>query len=287
MNLPDEFAFNKLNREHVDKLIEWADEEGWNPGPYDAEVYWETDPDGFYGFFIKDELIAGGSIISYDGEFGFMGFFIVKPEYRSEGIGRKLWYLRRDTLLKRLNNGASIGMDGVIGMQQFYNRGGFEIAFRDLRYQGIGKEFAIDQNISSIEKNDFEEVLKYDKICFGVNRPKFMLNWLKMPEVQCFKYVNKNILKGFAVLRKANKGYKICPLFADTPEIAEELFKACSTSAKDDFFYLDIPILNEAARDLVMKHKMKYVFECARMYYGSPPNVPVDKIFGITTFELG
>lgn len=283
----NDFSFVKLTREQVDTLIKWADEEGWNPGPYDAEVYWLTDPDGFYGFFNKDEIIAGGSIISYNGEFGFMGFFIVKQEYRSNGIGKKLWYLRRDTLIKRLIDGASIGMDGVVDMQPFYNRGGFEIAFRDLRYEGIGKEYSIDKNISSIERSDYDKVLEYDKICFGFNRPQFMINWMQMPEVKTFKYVKDDELKGFAILRKANKGYKICPLFADSPEIAEELFKACSSAAKDDYFYLDIPIINEAARDLVKKYKMEYVFECARMYYGTLPDVPVNKVFGITTFELG
>lgn len=287
MKQPDEFNFVKLNRKHVNTLIKWADEEGWNPGPYDAEVYWQTDPDGFYGFFDNDKLVAGGSIISYNGEFGFMGFFIVKPQYRSKGIGRNLWYLRRDTLLKRLKEGASIGMDGVVDMQPFYNKGGFEIAFRDLRYEGIGKEDTINKNISSIEEKDYEKVLAYDKMCFGFSRPQFMLNWLKMPEVKTFKYVEDNKLKGFSVLRKANKGYKICPLFADTPQIAEELFKACSSSAKNEPFYLDIPIVNEAAKKLVDKYKMEYVFECARMYYGNPPNVDVNKIFGITTFELG
>lgn len=283
----DELNFVKLNRAHVDTLIKWADEEGWNPGSYDAEVYWQTDPDGFYGFFDNNELIAGGSIISYNSEFGFMGFFIVKPEYRSNGIGKKLWYLRRDTLLKRLNAGASIGMDGVVDMQPFYNRGGFQIAFRDLRYEGEGKNFAINKNISPITNNDYDKILEYDKMCFGFERPQFMLNWLKMPEVKTFKYVEDNALKGFAVLRKANKGYKICPLFADTPRIAEELYKACSSAVKGDFIYLDIPNVNEAAKELVRKHKMEYVFECARMYYGTPPDVPVNKIFGITTFELG
>jgi len=287
MKQPDQFNFVKLTREHVDTLIKWADEEGWNPGPYDAEVYWQTDPDSFYGFFDNNEMVAGGSIVSYNNEFGFMGFFIVKPEYRSKGIGKKLWYLRRDTLLKRINSGASIGMDGVVDMQPFYNRGGFKIAFRDLRYEGMGKEYLIDKNIFPIEENDYDKILNYDRVCFGFSRPQFMLNWLKMPEVKAFKYIEDYKLKGFAVLRKANKGYKICPLFADTQQIAEELFKACSSAAKDEPFYLDIPIINVEAKQLVDKYNMEYVFECARMYYGNPPDVPVNKIFGITTFELG
>ena len=137
----DELKFQKLDLDGVKTLVSWAEEEGWNPGPYDADVYFATDPDGFYGYFYNDTLIGGGSIVSYNKEFGFMGFFIVKPEYRSNGIGRKLWYQRRDTLLSRLNKGASIGMDGVIAMQPFYRKGGFEILFRDERYEKIGMEF--------------------------------------------------------------------------------------------------------------------------------------------------
>ena len=55
-------------------------------------------------------------------------------------MGSKLWYKRRDALLARLNEGASIGMDGVVDMQPFYEKGGFQIAFRDERHEKIGEE---------------------------------------------------------------------------------------------------------------------------------------------------
>jgi GNAT superfamily N-acetyltransferase len=89
--------------------------------------------------------IPGGAIISYGGAFGFTGFFIVTPACRGRGIGRKLWYLRRDTLLKRLHPGAAIGMDGVVAMQPFYNRGGFALSFRDLRYEGFGTSLPMEK----------------------------------------------------------------------------------------------------------------------------------------------
>ena len=143
INLKD-LKFQKLNFEGLKILVSWAGEEGWNPGIYDADVFWQTDPEGFYGYYHDGNLIAGGSIVSYGRLFGFMGFFIVKPEYRSLGIGRKLWYERRDTLLSRLNKGASIGMDGVIAMQPFYKKGGFKIAFRDERHEKTGEKFEVD-----------------------------------------------------------------------------------------------------------------------------------------------
>jgi len=279
--------FQKLDLDGLKILVSWAKEEGWNPGPYDADIFWATDPDGFYGYFQNGELIAGGSIVSYDGTFGFMGFFIVKPEYRASGIGRKLWYQRRDTLLSRLKTGAPIGMDGVIAMQPFYHKGGFEIAFRDERHEREGALFQIDNSISPIEEKDFAVVLEYDKQCFCFSRPQFMKPWLTQPQAKTFKFTENGALKGFAVLRKADKGYKICPLFADNAIIAEELYKACLNAAIGEPVYIDIPVINPGAVALVKKYEATYVFECARMYFGKAPDNRMEKVFGITTFELG
>ena len=35
------------------------------------------------------------------------------------------------------------------------------------------------------------------------------------------------------------------------------------------------------------KYATDYVFGCARMYYGNPPDININKVFCITTFELG
>mgnify|MGYP002636448330 CR=1 FL=1 len=171
----DDLVFKKLDYKGLQTLVLWAETEGWNPGPHDAEVYWAADPDGYYGYFYQDILIGGGSIVSFGGEFGFMGFFIVRPEYRSLGIGRKLWYQRRNMLISRLTIGASIGMDGVIAMQDFYSKGGFEIAFRDERHEKIGESFSISNNVTGIEEADIEEILIYDSINFGFSRPQFII----------------------------------------------------------------------------------------------------------------
>jgi len=287
MSTTNNLEFKKLNFEQLNTLIAWAEYEGWNPGPYDSQAYWECDPDGFYGYFQDEELIAGGSLVSYDNEFGFMGFFIVKPEYRGKGIGAELWIQRRNTLLSRLNSGASIGMDGVIAMQPFYKKGGFEIAFKDIRYEKIGSAFEVCQNISSIDESDIDSILAYDKLCFGFSRQEFMLAWLKLPLSKTFKYVESGVLKGFSVLRKANTGYKICPLFAENDEVAKKLYEACLNSVVGEKVYLDIPTINQGALDLAKEYEARYVFECARMYYNKAPNIEINKVYGITTFELG
>ena len=92
-------------------------------------------PTAFIAADLDGRLIGGGAITAYDGEFGFMGFFIVRPEFRGKGLGNAIWHARRERLLARLRPGASIGMDGVFAMQDYYAKGGFVFSHRDIRFR--------------------------------------------------------------------------------------------------------------------------------------------------------
>jgi len=283
----ENISIQKINKSDLEILMSWASNEGWNPGKHDLDVFWNTDPYGFYGCFLQGELIAGGAIISYDGAFGFMGLFIVHSQYRNFGIGNKLWYARKNILISRLKENASIGMDGVLAMQPFYRKGGFQIAFRDERYEFIGNNYSCSDNVSTIVTEDFSDIKDYDKLCFGFQRTSFLKQWLTMPESNAIKYTNNNKIEGYAVIRKAENGYKIGPLFAQNDTVAEELLKSCLSYASEESVFLDIPTINEHAINLVKKYEGKYIFECARMYHGQAPNIPINHIYGITSFELG
>jgi len=88
-------------------------------------------------------------------------------------------------------------------------------------------------------------------------------------------------------MRKCRQGYKIGPLFADNEEVAEALFNALTARAGKEEFYLDIPEPNPGAMALVKRHNLEPVFETGRMFIGKPPVIPMSKLFGISTFELG
>ncbi len=57
--------------------------------------------------------------------------------------------------------------------------------------------------------------------------------------------------------------------------------------AEGDPFVLDIAEPNQQAMELVRQYGMKEVFATARMYTGPAPQVRLDWIYGVTTFELG
>lgn len=92
---------------------------------------------------------------------------------------------------------------------------------------------------------------------------------------------------GYGLLRPCRLGFKIGPLFADTPEIADELYRSLASHATGSLVFLDLPVCNKEALALAERYGMTRVFETERIYRGAPPVLPLDQIYGITSFELG
>ena len=276
-----------MRREELDSLVDWAANEGWNPGLSDADIFWATDPEGFITAELDGEMIGGGSIVDYDGTYGFMGFFIIHPDHRGRGLGNTLWHTRRQMLIDRLQENATIGMDGVFDMQAYYARGGFEFAGRDLRFQTSGQSFSIPDGIVNLGEIAFADIEAYDRAHFPAPRSEFLRRWLNQPGAFTLGALSGTSLTGFAVMRPCRTGYKIGPLFADNPVVAENLFLALSAQTPGETIYLDVPENNLSAMEMAKRYDMTEVFGCAKMYFGPKPILPGHQIFGVTSFELG
>jgi GNAT superfamily N-acetyltransferase len=287
-----ELEIRNMTRSEVEELVAWAAREGWNPGLHDAELFWATDPAAFIAAELDGEMIGGGAITSYNGEFGFMGFFIVRPEYRGRGIGNTLWHARRKRLLDRLHPGASIGLDGVFEMQDYYAKGGFAFSHRNIRFRTEITDHSAtaqddDKNIVPLAAVPFDQVLDYDRTSFPATRSNFLREWIAQPDALALGYLHDGQLNGFGVVRRCGQGCKVGPLFANDTLKAEALYAHLAGFAAGGPLFLDAPENNPAAMAFAAQHQMVEVFGCARMYLGHPPIIQHERIFGVTTFELG
>jgi hypothetical protein len=94
-------------------------------------------------------------------------------------------------------------------------------------------------------------------------------------------------LAGWGVIRPCRKGFKVGPLVADRPDAAEAVIAALIAAVGGGEIFLDVPEPNRAAIGLAEGCGLSPVFETARMYTGPIRPVAVERIFGVTTFELG
>jgi GNAT superfamily N-acetyltransferase len=137
--LPPGYSIGALRADEIPTLWSWVDAEGWNPGVHDLGAAFAVDPDAFVALRHDDALVGTGSVYSYDGAFGFMGLFVLLPEHRGQGVGGILWRHRHRLVHERLSPGATCGMDGVLPMVPFYERGGFVTAYEDVRWSGAAQ----------------------------------------------------------------------------------------------------------------------------------------------------
>jgi len=284
--LPGNLSIGPMRRDEVDILASWAADEGWNPGDADLNIAWDTDPEAFIALRKGSELAGGGTIFSYSGLFGFMGLFIVRRQMRGAGLGGQLWRHRLKRLQDRLLPGASIGMDGVFAMVPFYERGGFVLAHKDLRFEGIAHG-TIDPEVQQVDQSTFEIIDRFDRAHVAAPRTSFLRRWMFQPGGHAVGLFENNQPAGYAIARPARCGYKIGPVFATHADVAERLIGSLMAQIPGQQVQLDVPEPNEAGTRLAAKFGLKEVFGCARMYLGAAPNLPIGRIFGVTSFEFG
>lgn len=283
MDNPRDYRIERMSLAQVDTTIDWAAREGWNPGLDDAGCFSTIDPNGFLMGVLDGRPIARVAMPIYDDRFAFCGLYIVEPAFRGQGYGRQLTEAGLAYVGDR-----NVGLDGVEAMAAKYARLGYRTAHRSTRHIFEPQSRRpIPEQIVPLATVPFAELAAYDRRHFFAPRNAFLRRWVAQPEATALGFVEAGQLKAYGVLRKCRVGFKIGPLFADEPDIAEALHGALCNYAIGAPVAIDIPEPNQRAMDYAARLGMERGFTCERMYLKGDPGLPLDKIYGITTFEAG
>ncbi|WP_298916313.1 GNAT family N-acetyltransferase [uncultured Nostoc sp.] len=278
----DNFIVRLMNRSEMDLAIAWAATEGWNPGSYDAESFYQTDESGFFLGELNGEPVGCISAVAYDPHFGFLSFYIVKPQFRGQGLGMKIW----KTAMDYLGADRNIGLDSVVAQQDNYKKSGFQIAYNHIRYEGVGGG-VVPAGIVELKTVPFEELVAYDRQLFPSERSLFLRHWIEQPESTALGFLKNGYLVGYGVIRSADTGFKVGPLFANDEQIAETLFQALLAQNPHAPVFFDVPDANLQAINLVQRYQLQPVSQTARMYNKEIPSLPIYRVFAVTSLELG
>ncbi|MFD9072458.1 GNAT family N-acetyltransferase [Streptomyces lasiicapitis] len=264
-------------------VTEWAAREGWNPGLGDAAAFFAQDPDGFFVGRVDGEPVSAISVVNYGAAYAFLGFYLVRPDQRGRGHGLTTW----KTALAHAGDRV-VGLDGVPAQQDNYRRSGFERAHGNLRYVGpVGAPGPVPAHIKPVAEVDRDALTAYDSACYPADRPRFLDAWLTAPGHRALASVVDGRVTGYGVLRPGRDAPRVGPLFADTRADAEALLDALAAESGGAAVAMDVPETNTEAVALAEARGMKPTFDTARMYTGPVREFARERVFGVTTLELG
>ena len=284
----DNFRIRAMRPGEIALAADWAAAEGWNPGDGDAACFATVDPAGFLIGELDGAAAATISCVNYDDRFSFLGFYIVRPELRGRGHGLRIW-----NAAVAHAGGRTIGLDGVVAQQDNYKKSGFVLAYSNIRYGGtVATSAAPPPEFVPLADVAFAAIAADDATVFPAPREAFLRAWIAARGHMGRALVRDGRLAAWGVIRPCRTGHKIGPLVADDRAAAEAVFAALLAAAGggqafSGQVFLDVPSVNRDAVALAQAHGLAPVFETARMYTGPIRPLRIERVFGVTTFELG
>ncbi len=262
-------------------MADWARDEGWNPGLGDAACFHAADPEGFLIGTLQGQPVGCISAIRYGAAAGFIGFYIMRPPWRGQGHGIRLWKAAMARLKRR-----SVGLDGVVAQQANYRKSGFVLAWNNARFAAT-QPLAPAASAAGIGPVTPADAAALDAHVFPAPRDAFWQAWLTAPGHVALGLRRDGALVGFGVIRPAVEGSKIGPLTAADGAAARALFAALLARAPAGPVHLDVPLANADAVAMAEAAGMVPVFETARMYAGPMPSLDLARLYGVASYELG
>lgn len=284
-------GFHTASPAEVQTALDWAAQEGWNPGLEDATAFYAADPEGFFVARVGGEMVAAICVVNHSADMAFLGLYLCRPAYRGQGIGFGLW---RHAL--KHAGGRTVGLDGVAAQQENYARSGFVPLGATLRYCGPAFQGRAEGIRPLDLATDRAALHALDHGAVGFARRAFLDGWITDQATRKTVVIAQDgAISGFATARLCQEGCKIGPIVAPDPARALALLAAGVQALGADRVQVDVPDARGDFRAALAGRGFEPTFETARMYRGAPPSVATPaaaradapRAMAIATMELG
>ena len=199
------YQIRQMSEEDARLSFEWGKLAGWNPGRHDWQAMRDIDPKGCFAGFLDGKMVSSVTAVHYQRKYGFVGMYIVAPEYRQRGYGRAIWKHALNYLTGEVGV-ECIGLDGVLANEPLYQTWGFRPAYKIPRYTCVVKGM-FKRHCPEIHEGDFADVRNYDARVFMVDRTSFLHDFIFKTEAKTALAYSNGILADFAVERSCSVGY--------------------------------------------------------------------------------
>ena len=257
--------------------------QGWNGGRHDVETFATADPGAWLVAEVDGRPVGVTLATRWNDAFGWIGVYLVDPDFRGRGIGLALFGAALDRLEPR-----SVGLDGDPRQQDNYRRSGFVDVHGNTRWYGPAGVWSETGEVVPPSDVPFDALVAIDAQALGSERPSLLRAWIDQPEAVSVAAVRGGHVVGFATARPASDGWKVGPVHALDADVAATVIAgAVAHLAPETTCWLDTPDPNTAAADLLRAHGYEAAPTSGLMVRGTPPPADLGISFAITAHEVG
>lgn len=281
---PEEFSMTETIQHNL----------GWDPFKNSYLIIKELSPEGVFFGKIAGKIVSSIIAMKYSEQFGFIGVYWVKKEFRGKGRGYQIFV----RAMEFLSGCEILALDAVDDQVNNYEKWGFQVACNSIKRMTRVIP-AVDKlrttTVLSAEKAPLKEVIEFQEKLLPALTGRYLKTSFNvgLPFVSLDKTTKQVV--GYCIVTKCTTGYAVAPLIALTDEVAADLVK--------EVFSHFTKIGKKDARMLIFSQDEFFrvktfatewfpvvVYECRRMYFRTA-NFKKDFdrscIYGCTGYERG
>lgn len=281
----DGLAIRSFTIGDIDFAHNMTEIEEWNNTRKDIERMFKLNPSGCFVAEVKGKRVGHVFSVRY-GELGWIGFLIVRAEYRVKGVGTSLL---RKAIGHLLSCGAeTVKLEAVPEIASIYRKLGFVDEYDSLRFLGKTRKLAsaTSSNTKLLEGSMLKEAAKFDAGYFGADRSEVLTRLYNDYTKLCLVSCIESRIVGYIMCRKAENGYRAGP-WVCTPEDShaprELLAKCTEILGQNAELYVGVPAANKVAVEIMQEFGFEQYSKSIRMRFGK--KLETDNINGV--FAIG
>ncbi len=242
---------------------------GWNQTEGDWLRLMQLEPNGCFGMEVNGALASSATVVCYGRQLAWIGMVLTLPEYRSQGLAKRLTEQCLEYSGRRV-----VRLDASDMGKPLYESLGFVEECPIERWNrapgpcnppylktSVPEEFPLDTVVNGVDRQDLLSALSMYG-CAGMG-------------------------KGYAFGRPGTHAAYFGPCAAESEDDAQDLLRWFLVQHPDEYIYWDLFPNNNAVRD--MAHRYGFVPErrLTRMVLRGEPKLPDPRIYAIAGFEYG
>jgi predicted N-acetyltransferase YhbS len=278
------FKIKKMTPDNFEFAVNITDTMNWKMAEEDFEFMLKLEPQGCFVLLDDSEKIGIATTISF-GKVGWFGNLIVAETHRNKGAGSQLV----KHAIKYLTNkkAETIGLYAYLDKIPFYRKLGFEYDSEFIVLRGRGFSSLTMTNLREAQRGETQDIINFDKTCFGASRKKLLEPILLDPNNSCYMATEDGQMLGYAAAKPYEDAAELGPLVCKQgrSDIAINLLKVNLNRLEGCDAYTCVPKKESAILNMLMKHGFKENFRVARMFF--KPRMIKDCIYVAESLERG